>query len=190
MSLRALHRISCSIVPSACGCKTMSVAQFCTPATKRVALTARKIPMTTGSANVRMLSSGPESEKSEDKRPLTFKEKVTNMWKNYGRLAIGTYIGVYIGTLGSIFFALDFDIFNAATFGFDHSAAIAKVNCVLSCYKHGFSLICLLVFLWQVCDIYESVSGRTDLPLYMKQNPTGYFVVCGESPIFCVGSSY
>lgn len=74
-----------------------------------------------------MLSTGPDSEKVEEKQPLTFKEKVSHMWKNYGRLAIGTYIGVYIGTLGSIFFALDFDVFNAATFGFDHNAAIAKV---------------------------------------------------------------
>lgn len=75
-----------------------------------------------------MLSTGPEPGKVEENQPLTFKEKVSNMWKNYGKLAIGTYIGVYISTLGSIFFALDFDVFNAATFGFDHAAAIAKVE--------------------------------------------------------------
>lgn len=50
------------------------------------------------------------------------------MWKNYGKLAIVTYIGVYGSTLGMMYFALDNGVFNAATFGFDHAAAIAKVR--------------------------------------------------------------
>ena len=79
--------------------------------------------MTAPVTAIRMLSTEPEKPAIQP----TFKEKVGNMWKKYGKLAIVTYIGVYATTLGSIFFALDFDLFNAATFGFDHAAAITKV---------------------------------------------------------------
>ena len=70
--------------------------------------------------------------------PTSFKEKITYMWKNYGKLAIGTYFTIYVTTLGSIFFALDFDIFNAAAVGLDPAYAIHKV-----CYK--IYVICIML---------------------------------------------
>jgi hypothetical protein len=70
------------------------------------------------------------SPATTDIEPTSFKEKITYMWKNYGKLAIGTYFTIYVTTLGSLFFALDFDIFNAAAVGLDPASAIHKV-CVL-----------------------------------------------------------
>lgn len=124
MSLGALRRISCSIIPSACGCKTGPTALFCSPALSSFAKRGVKQPVA-----IRMFSTGPTPDKiKEPEQQLTFKDKVKNMWKNYGKLAIVTYIGVYASTLGSVFLALDFGAFNASTFGFDHAAAIAKVG--------------------------------------------------------------
>jgi hypothetical protein len=57
----------------------------------------------------------------------TVSGKVKSMWKNYGKLAIGTYFGIYVTTLGSIFLSLDLDLFNAATFGLDPVYAVKKV---------------------------------------------------------------
>lgn len=54
--------------------------------------------------------------------------KFQMMWQAYGTLALGTYLGVYVGTLGSLFLALDYDIFNAATVGLDPVEAIKKVR--------------------------------------------------------------
>ena len=121
MSLRSLHRVSCSILSTICVSNSTraSAKILCIPVTS---LGSKRV---LNSTSIRMLSSGPDSGKPKEE--LTFKDKVANMWKNYGKLAIGTYLGVYITTLGSIFLALDFDVFNAATFGFDHAAAIAKV---------------------------------------------------------------
>ena len=67
------------------------------------------------------------SSPTTDIEPTPFKEKITYMWKNYGKLAIGTYFTIYVTTLGSLFFALDFDIFNAAAVGLDPASAIHKV---------------------------------------------------------------
>jgi len=67
------------------------------------------------------------SSPTTDIEPTSFKEKITYMWKNYGKLAIGTYFTIYVTTLGSLFFALDFDIFNAAAVGLDPASAIHKV---------------------------------------------------------------
>eukprot|EP00598_Pedospumella_elongata_P004975 CAMPEP_0184966580 /NCGR_PEP_ID=MMETSP1098-20130426/209_1 /TAXON_ID=89044 /ORGANISM="Spumella elongata, Strain CCAP 955/1" /LENGTH=158 /DNA_ID=CAMNT_0027487875 /DNA_START=67 /DNA_END=543 /DNA_ORIENTATION=+ len=103
-----------------------------------------------------MFSTGPTPDQvKEPEQQLTFKEKAKNMWKNYGRLAIVTYIGVYGSTLGMMYFALDNGVFNAATFGFDHAAAIAKF-----------------------CDIVETMTGTTTLPAYIKEHPSvGTFAV-------------
>ena len=108
--------------PTACGCKTASTALYCAPVQK-VVKRGIKQPV------VRMFSTGPNPDKlSEPQQNLTFKDKVKNMWKNYGKLAIVTYIGVYGSTLASIYLALDLGAFNAATFGFDHAQAITKVR--------------------------------------------------------------
>ena len=130
MSLGALRRISCSIIPSACGCKTGPTALFCSPALSSFS----KRGVKQQAVAIRAFSTGPTPDKvKEPEQQLTFKDKVKNMWKNYGKLAIVTYIGVYASTLGSVFLALDFGAFNASTFGFDHAAAIAKVSVNCGC---------------------------------------------------------
>lgn len=84
----------------------------------------------------RLFSSSSDNDKKQtssssssptDIEPTSFKEKITYMWTNYGKLAIGTYFTIYVTTLGSIFFALDFDVFNAAAVGLDPAYAIHKV---------------------------------------------------------------
>ena len=73
---------------------------------------------------------GDQKNKDESTQPKdeqSLKGKLKLLWKNYGIIAVGTYMGVYVGTLGSVFLALDFDIFNAATFGMDPNYAVHKV---------------------------------------------------------------
>jgi len=85
----------------------------------------------------------------------SFKSKVKYMWKSYGAIAIGTYFGLYLTTLGSLFFALDFDVFHAASVGLDPVHAVQKV-----------------------CDIFERVTGNGALPNYIRENPrVGTFAV-------------
>lgn len=62
------------------------------------------------------------------------------MWKDYGKLAIGTYFSVYVVTLGSIFLSLDYDLFNAATFGIDPQTAIKKVVFSIATICHFFHI--------------------------------------------------
>lgn len=75
------------------------------------------------------ISSRLYSSESDNKQPepTNFKDKVSAMWKNYGKIAIGTYLSIYVTTLGSLFFALDFNVFNSATVGLDPQMAIDKV---------------------------------------------------------------
>lgn len=92
-------------------------------------------------------------DKSVEKQPYT--NKIKEMMNKYGAVAVGTYLSVYIITLGSIFTALDYDIFNAATFGLDPIAMIKKV-----------------------CDIIENTTGNKSLPTYIRSNPTvGTFAI-------------
>jgi hypothetical protein len=78
-------------------------------------------------------------------------------------LAVGTYLGVYVTTLGSLFLALDYDIFNAATVGLDPVYAI-----------HMF------------CDVVENVSGNTHFPDYIRENPrVGTFAIAWVMTKFC-----
>jgi hypothetical protein len=56
----------------------------------------------------------------------------------YGFVAVGTYATIYISTLSSIFIAMDYDIFNAATFGFDPVGAVKKVNLLKSLFSYWF----------------------------------------------------
>lgn len=80
----------------------------------------------------RMFSS---SSDGNDKNKKETKEKIANgmskmklMWKKYGTVFIGTYLGVYVTTLSSLFLALDYDVFNAAMVGLDPVAAVEKVH--------------------------------------------------------------
>lgn len=86
------------------------------------------------------------SEPSSFADQLDMKSKIKYMWKSYGAVAIGTYFGLYVTTLSSIFFALDFDIFNSSTVGLDPSTAILKVMCLChpqSIYSSLFHIILL-----------------------------------------------
>ena len=64
---------------------------------------------------------------TEEKRKLSLKEKVQGLWKKYGYTCIGTYFGLYGLTLGGIYFALDFDMLNAASFGINAATATTNV---------------------------------------------------------------
>jgi len=95
------------------------------------------------------------SSTATDIEPTSFKDKITYMWKNYGKLAIGTYFTIYVTTLGSIFFALDFDVFNAAAVGLDPAYAINKF-----------------------CTLYQTITGSDTLPNYIQNNPrVGTFAI-------------
>ena len=92
---------------------------------------------------------------SKGDKPLTTGEKIKKMWKNYGTVAISTYIGIYVTTLTSIFYCLDYDIFNAATFGMDPIAAVEKVT-----------------------YLFEEITGSKSLPAYIRENPrVGTFAI-------------
>jgi len=85
----------------------------------------------------------------------SLKGKIKYMWKSYGTIAIGTYLGVYLTTLGSIFLCVDMDVFNAASVGLDPVGAIQKV-----------------------CTIFETVTGSAALPNYIRENPrVGTFAI-------------
>lgn len=93
------------------------------------------------------------STKTEDDNSV--KGKFKEMWKNYGVVAVGTYLSLYVMTLGSIFTSLDFDLFSASSVGFDPVAAVKKV-----------------------CDLVEYVSGNDSLPNYIRENPrVGTFAI-------------
>ena len=74
-----------------------------------------------------LFASTPERSEGEVKDD-GLKGKVAQLWGQYGYIAVGTYITVYISTLGGIFISMDYDIFNAATFGFDPVGAVKKVG--------------------------------------------------------------
>jgi len=71
---------------------------------------------------------GEKNEAKADEEDISLKGKIKAMVKKYGAVAVGTYLTVYVTTLGSMFVALDYDIFNAATFGLDPAAAVQKVS--------------------------------------------------------------
>lgn len=147
MALRTLGRVSCKLLGhGSCECTptTLSAIRFCRPIStntrstsdhRRKKAVAYTIPKITSQAamnlpQVRYLSTKSDSE--EKKAPAkqqvkTVAEKLKRMWKAYGALAVGTYLGVYVTTLGSLFLALDYDIFNAATVGLDPVYAIHMV---------------------------------------------------------------
>jgi hypothetical protein len=111
-----------------------------------------------------MYASEPDrSQAPAEASSLSFKDKVTGMWKNYGKVAIGTYLSIYVMTLSSLFVSLDFDLFNAATFGFNPLQAIGKVSqteqrlSVLSPYCHTAILslyLCIVLTISHFFPLY------------------------------------
>jgi hypothetical protein len=63
-----------------------------------------------------------------DNEVKDFSGKAKGIWKEYGYLAIGTHLTIYLATLGAIYTCLEFDIFNSSTFGLDPAYAIEKVK--------------------------------------------------------------
>jgi hypothetical protein len=74
------------------------------------------------------LAMGFSSDNTPKEGDKSTKEKIKEMWHNYGGVFVGTYLTIYIMTLGSMFTALDYDIFSASTFGFDPVNSIKKVQ--------------------------------------------------------------
>ena len=58
---------------------------------------------------------------------LSLKARANELWNKYGAIALGTHFSVWVVTLSTVFVCMDFDIFNAATFGLDPIAAVVKV---------------------------------------------------------------
>ena len=87
--------------------------------------------------NVKRFASVPDKKEGEVKG-TDLKSKITELWSMYGFVAVGTYATIYISTLSSIFIAMDYDIFNAATFGFDPVGAVKKVNFLKSLFSWKF----------------------------------------------------
>lgn len=82
-------------------------------------------------AQKRLFASIPGRNEEVMKKDSSEKGKFKQIWNRYGFLAIGTYAGLYITTLGSIFISLDLDLFNPATFGFDPEIAVLKVLLIM-----------------------------------------------------------
>eukprot|EP01040_Poterioochromonas_malhamensis_P015546 gene15546-17426_t len=92
---------------------------------------------------------------SDGRTDLTLKEKFKKLWKAYGIVLISTYLGIYISTLGSLFIALDLDLFNAASVGLDPIYAI-----------HKFS------------DIIQAITGSSSVSGFIRDNPkVGTFAI-------------
>lgn len=115
-----------------------------------------------------------QKSSSLDVEEGSLKSKVKYLWKTYGIIAIGTYFGIYVTTLSSIFVSLDFDVFNAASVGLDPVGAVQKARTlfVASFFFNSHFLFLLLIVL-QVCDIFEAVTGNGALPNYIRENPRG-----------------
>lgn len=75
------------------------------------------------------------NHKTEEKRKLTVKEKLQDLWKKYGYTYVGTYLGLYGLTLGGLYFALDHDILSAASFGLNAATATTNVFSLATLYN-------------------------------------------------------
>ena len=73
--------------------------------------------------------SGTDSGQTAKKaRRVELFGKFKDLFKKYGYVFVGTYLGVYVSTLASIFLALEMDVFSASTFGYDAQTLIQKVS--------------------------------------------------------------
>eukprot|EP01031_Cornospumella_fuschlensis_P035766 gene35766-43382_t len=146
MSLRAFRRLSCKLVNlGGCGCEgPLLRSSYCSPSVMGFSRAMQ--------GSYRSLSQAQtdrDTLKSERlPKPLTMREKLVGLWRNYGVLAVGTYLGVYVGTLGGVFVLLDAQLLSAASVGVDPAAAIQRV-----------------------CDLVEMTTGLKSLPGYIRENP-------------------
>lgn len=70
---------------------------------------------------------GNSDSAAKQSGPLSSKEKLKVLWRKYGWLTVGTYLGIYASTLTGMFLSLEFDLFNAATFGLDTATLVDMV---------------------------------------------------------------
>jgi hypothetical protein len=82
-------------------------------------------------------------------------------FRKYGWTFVGTYLGLYVTTLGSVFVALNFDLFSAADFGFDAKVLTAKVVPSLR--------LCRPQELGQACESLEYYTGIKSLPDFIRK---------------------
>jgi hypothetical protein len=90
-----------------------------------------------------------QKSSSLDVEEGSLKSKVKYLWKTYGIIAIGTYFGIYVTTLSSIFVSLDFDVFNAASVGLDPVGAVQKARTLF--VASFFFLILIFYFYFSSC---------------------------------------
>ena len=152
MSLSHFNRISCKILnKGACNCRSfMPATMLCAPAmstsVSAIAGKSKFIPIGQVRSSAMSTSTSPRKSSLKDTpvkdtmkpevevvvkaivEPESMKTKIKYMWKTYGIIGIGTYLGIYVTTLGSIFLCIDFDVFNAASVGLDPAGAIKKVR--------------------------------------------------------------
>lgn len=179
MSLQGIRRISHRVLGRCAGCDCSAgpglvrTAQYCTTIATPSTITPNKLraPYTAPSYHpLYSMSSTRLFATQQNETPSTLasvqntkakepsmKDRVKLLWKQYGMISVGTYLGVYVATLSSIFFSLDYDIFNAATFGFDPITAIKKVinqlvlnlinnNIIMVLLNHSSSLQNICIF--------------------------------------------
>jgi len=147
MSLKNLHKISCVVFSRACSCGSPPQA-YCAPILKK-ASSKQRLPAATLIGATRKFSSlQGDSSEGENKQNTGLRGKLTNMWKTYGTLAIGTYVGLYVTALGTIYVSLSNDLLNVASIGID---PIAAVN--------------------QVCDMFGTLTGSDSIPNYIRTHP-------------------
>lgn len=76
----------------------------------------------------RKLCSDQGSKLPKEKRSTVMVGKFKDLFRKYGYIFVGTYLGIYVTTLGSVYCALECDVFSASTFGYDPQTLIKKVK--------------------------------------------------------------
>lgn len=168
MSLAAFNKISCVILnKGACNCRSfMPATMLCAPSlhsTKKSSSTLTRKAQKPISSSSRYMGTSSNDPIGKLKASIgssdtdeSLKGKIKYMWKNYGAIAIGTYFGVYITTLSSIFLCVDLDIFNAASVGLDPINAIKKVSTPILCLRMLQVLMAVhdrCVILWKLLRV-------------------------------------
>jgi hypothetical protein len=78
-----------------------------------------------------------------------YRDLMKGMVDKYGRLFVGTYLGLYLSCLGGVFFALSNDMLNASSLGVDPVEAVHKA-----------------------CDIVEKITGYGGLGDFIRRYPS------------------
>ena len=94
-----------------------------------------RINFSLDSSNTKLGEAGSNENKGGIQSQLkSIWQKYETIWKQYGNLAIIVYWILYLSSIASIFFLIDFKIFNPADHGFDPVKEIAKVRLLNKLY--------------------------------------------------------